>query len=162
MGNYVIYMVLLAFLLFNLYVLYMSQRRKKVSAAELKRQEGELAKLAKKEEKKQGLNFSAHSTYMNDAGVAIMAAIDPKKRVLGIFMGEDVRLIPYDDIEKAEVVSQTDEKTVYSISVEIRCRSGLVLTYPFATIKRKKKGWITDFILKDSGSFADSVNSLRT
>ena len=85
MKDYIIYMVLLAFLLFNLYVMLVGQRRKKMSAADVKRQEGELGRIALEEQKKHGIKFTAHSTYMNDKGKVILAAIDPKKKYLGIF-----------------------------------------------------------------------------
>ena len=160
MKDYIIYMVLLAFLLFNLYVMLVGQRRKKMSAADVKRQEGELGRIALEEQKKHGIKFTAHSTYMNDKGKVILAAIDPKKKHLGIFFGDNVQIIPYDDLEGARAVSNCDEKYVYSIDVEITRKSGTVIAYPFATEKRRKKGWISQFIEKDSGEFVTAVNSL--
>ena len=160
MKDYIIYMVLLAFLLFNLYVMLVGQRRKKMSAADVRRQEGELGRIALEEQKRYGIRFTAHSTYMNDRGKVILAAIDPRKKVLGIFFGDNVQIIPYDDLEGARAVSSSDGKYTYSINVEITRKSGSVISYPFATEKRRKKGWISQFIERDSGEFVTAVNSL--
>ena len=161
MKDYIIYMVLLAVLLFNLYVMLVSQRRRRMSSADIKRQEGELGRIALEEQKKHGIKFTAHSTYMNDKGHVILAAIDPKKRFLGIFFGDNVQIISYDDIEEARVVIDSDDKYINSINVEISCRPDRTICYPFATEKRKKKGWISQFITKDSGEFVQAINGLR-
>ena len=161
MKDYIIYMILLAVLLFNLYVMLVGQRRKKMSAADVKRQESELAKIAIAEQKKHGIKFTAHSTYMNDKGKVILAAIDPKKRFLGIFFGDNSQIIAYDDIESVDQIIESDDKYVNSIHVEISLKSGRTLSYPFATEKRRKKGWISQFITKDSGDFALAIRNLN-
>lgn len=65
-------MVLLAFLLFNLYVILVRQRRRKMSAADVKRQEGELSGIAFEEQKKHVIYYTAHSTYMNDKDLIVL------------------------------------------------------------------------------------------
>lgn len=160
MKEYVIYMVLLSFLLFNIYVLVVGRKRRAMSASDVQRQKTELAKTALEEQKKYGIRFTAHSTYMNDKGKVLLAAIDPEKRVLGLFFGNDVRIIPFKDLCGAQVVSDEDDKSVYAISVEITRKSGCVISYPFSTAKRRKRGWISKFIKKDSGEFAMEINSL--
>ena len=161
MENNIIYIILLAVLLFNLYVMLVGQRRKKMSAAEVKRQETELAKIALEEQKKHGIKFSAHNTYMNDKGKAILAAIDPKKRFLGIFFADNAQIIAYDDIDDAQQVIDEDDKYINTISVEISLKSGRTLSYPFATQKRRKKSWISQFIMRDSGGFATAIRNLN-
>ncbi len=161
MGNYVVYMLLLAILLFNLYAMFTSQRRKKKASADMRRQQSELATKAVELGKKEHLKFDASETYMNDKGRVIFATIDKKKRVLGIFYDEDSHLIPYDDMKSIEVVSETDDKYVYSISVEITCPER-ILSYPFATEKRRKKSWISNFITKDAQEFVTKLRHLQT
>lgn len=161
MGNNIIYLILLAVLLFNLYAMLVGQRRKKMSAADIKRQESELAQIALQEQKKHGIKFTAHSTYMNDKGKALLAAIDPKKRVLGIFFGDNAQIIGYDDIENVEQIIDGDDKYINSIHVDISLKSGRTLSYPFATQKRRKKGWISQFITKDSGEFVLAIRNLN-
>ncbi len=161
MGNYVVYMLLLAILLFNLYAMFTSQKRKKKASADMRRQQGELAAKAVELGKKKHLNFDASETYMNDKGRVIFATIDKKKRVLGIFYDEEAHIIPYDDMLSIEVVSEADDKYVYSISVEITCPER-ILSYPFATEKRRKKAWISNFITKDANEFVTKLRYLKT
>ncbi len=160
MGNYVVYMLLLAVLLFNLYALFTSQKRKKRSMEDFKRQQGELARIALDVGKKNGLKFDLSETYMNDKGRAIFATIDKRKRVLGMFYGDDVQLIPYDDIQSIEVVEDGDENYVNSISIDIELKDK-TLSYPFATERRKRKAWVTKFILKDTAEFVTKLKGLN-
>ncbi len=160
MGNYIVYMLLLAVLLVNLYALFSSQRRKRKSMEDFRRQQAELARIAVDVGKKEGLKFDLSETYMNDRGRAIFATVDKDKRVLGLFYGDDVQLVPYDSIEDIEVVVEGDEKYVDSISVEIEL-GDRTLSYPFATERRRRNGWISKFILKDSAEFVTKLKSLK-
>ncbi|HAN42490.1 MAG TPA: hypothetical protein DCP98_03600 [Sphaerochaeta sp.] len=160
MGNNIVLVILAVILIVNMLLLMTSNKRKKRSMEDFKRQEAELAQTAMEVGKKAGLKFELSETYMNDKGRAIFATIDAKKRVLGMFYSDDVQLIPYDDIEDIEAVVDGDEKYVNSISVDIECKEK-TLSYPFATERRKRKAWVTKFILKDSAEFVTKLKSLK-